>query len=104
MQAAGRAAYRARSEERSRIYAYETAPIPLAPEFTARFRKRTRAWNFFQAQPPWYRRSCASWVMRAKHEATRQRRFERLLDCSERGVSIEPLKYAKLRSSPRRPA
>jgi uncharacterized protein YdeI (YjbR/CyaY-like superfamily) len=46
------------------------------------------AWTFFQAQPPWYRRTCQFWVMSAKKEETRLRRLETLIACSAEGAWI----------------
>jgi uncharacterized protein YdeI (YjbR/CyaY-like superfamily) len=36
-------------------------------------RKNRKAASFFEAQPPWYRRSAIHWVVSAKREETRQR-------------------------------
>jgi uncharacterized protein YdeI (YjbR/CyaY-like superfamily) len=46
---------------------------------------------YFQQQAPWYRRTSSFWVMSAKQEATRQRRLEQLIACSERQRPIAPL-------------
>ena len=73
MHAAGLAAFRARVEPE---YSYESRPRALAPAYLAKFRAHPRAWRFFEAQPPGYRRTCAFWVMSAKRPETRARRLD----------------------------
>lgn len=92
MQPAGRAAFAARETRASRRYSYESQPAGLDPAFEGRFRQDQRAWDFFQSQAPWYRRTSTFWVMEAKREDTRQRRFETLRSCSARGERIPLLR------------
>jgi uncharacterized protein YdeI (YjbR/CyaY-like superfamily) len=83
---AGLAAFAARSEARSRTYAYERADEPaLPPEAEALFRSEPGAWEFFSAQAPWYRRNALHWVTGAAREATRERRLARLISDSAAG-------------------
>lgn len=93
--AAGRAAWGRRSEERSRVYAYERGHVPLDAERERALRANVKAWAFFQAQPPGYRKQCGTWVMRAKREETRVSRFATLLEYSAKGLPIPPLKWGK---------
>jgi uncharacterized protein YdeI (YjbR/CyaY-like superfamily) len=88
MHSAGLAALRARVKPR---YSYESRPRALAPADLAKLRAHPRAWRFFEAQPPWYRRSCAFWVMSAKRAETRARRLDVLIASSERREGIPPL-------------
>jgi len=78
-------------------YSFESRPRALAPAFLRRFRSRPSAYRFFEAQPPWYRRSASFWVMSAKRPETRVRRLDVLIGCSERGQGIPPLKQASAR-------
>ena len=81
MRPAGRAAFEKRNEEKSRIYSYEQRDhAKLAPEHQQMFEKSEKAWAFFQAQPPWYRRQATYWVVSAKSEETRLRRLRKLID------------------------
>jgi uncharacterized protein YdeI (YjbR/CyaY-like superfamily) len=89
MQPAGLAAFRARVKPQ---YSYESRPRALAPAYVARFRAHPRAWRFFEEQPPWYRRTCAFWVMSAKRPETRARRLGVLIESSQRQKGIPPLK------------
>ncbi|MEX2179949.1 MAG: YdeI/OmpD-associated family protein [Gemmatimonadaceae bacterium] len=69
-------------------YSFESAPRTLAPDFLRTFRAKKRAFAFFEAQPPGYRRLSAFWVMSAKRPETRASRFGILLECSARGARI----------------
>jgi uncharacterized protein YdeI (YjbR/CyaY-like superfamily) len=93
MAPAGLAAFARRKDS---AYTYE-APQELAPGYDARLRANAEAWAFLERQIPSYRRSCATWVMAAKQEATRERRLEQLIDCSARHAPVPPFKWAKLK-------
>jgi uncharacterized protein YdeI (YjbR/CyaY-like superfamily) len=55
------------------------------------FRSNIQAWEFFQSQPPWYRRTVTFWVTSAKKEETRRRRLDTLISDSADGRPIKPL-------------
>jgi uncharacterized protein YdeI (YjbR/CyaY-like superfamily) len=85
---AGRVAFDARDENRSRIYSYENRQRGLDAEREAAFRKSKAAWSFFESQAPWYRRTAAYWVMSAKRDETRDRRLSVLIECSKKRERI----------------
>jgi uncharacterized protein YdeI (YjbR/CyaY-like superfamily) len=91
MRPPGLAAFEARDRARTRRYSFENRSGTLPPEYLARLRANRRAWAFFQAQPPWYRRTCAWWVVSARREETRQRRLTTLVEDSAHGRAIAPL-------------
>ena len=91
MHEGGRAAFSRRSAERSGIYAYENRGTELSPEYQRKLKANKRAWEFFAAQPPWYRRTSIYWVMSAKKEETRERRLSSLIDFSSEGKPIPQL-------------
>ncbi|OLB87745.1 MAG: bacteriocin-protection protein [Chloroflexi bacterium] len=93
----GHAAFDARDEARSRIYAYENRSAGFDQAREAEFRRHRTAWKFFESQAPWYRRTATYWVMSAKREETRDRRLKVLIDQSKNGERIGPL----TRPSPR---
>jgi len=95
MSAKGRAAFEARTVERSRVYSYEQTNHDLSPEYDKRFRAAKDAWAFWQKQPPWYRRVTSRFVMSAKKEETRERRLARLIDDSAHGRLIREVPRAK---------
>jgi uncharacterized protein YdeI (YjbR/CyaY-like superfamily) len=92
MRPAGVAAFEARSDERSAIYSYEQRhEARLAPDEEREFRANERAWEFFQAQPPSYRRTALWWVVSAKREETRARRLRTLVEDSANGRRLPQL-------------
>ncbi len=80
MQPAGLEAFARRSEEKSRTYAYENKEAAaFTTEDEREFRASPKAWEFFQAQPPWYRKQAMWRVMSAKRPETRQKRLAQLI-------------------------
>jgi len=92
MHPAGRKAFEARKDDRSAIYSYEQrGQAKLGRGFERQFRSNTKAWEFFQAQPPGYRTTATYWVVSAKREETRRRRLVTLIDDSAHGRTVRPL-------------
>jgi uncharacterized protein YdeI (YjbR/CyaY-like superfamily) len=97
MRPAGLAAYEARREDKTAIYAYEQGGEAKLPrELERRFRDRTAAWEFFQSQAPWYRRTAIRWVVGAKKEDTRERRLATLIEDSANGRTLKQLTRPKV--------
>ena len=67
-------------------------PPELDEAFEARFRASADAWEWFQVQPPSYRRQAAHWVMSAKKPETRERRLAMLIADSAAGLRVGPLR------------
>jgi len=93
MHTAGLAAFEKR--DRTKVYSYENMNRGLGPTEEARFRKNRKAWEFFQKQPPGYRRLAAWYVMSAKQETTRERRLERVIRDSAAGRRLGPMSSKK---------
>ena len=92
MDPAGIRAFERRQDDTTDIYSYEqgkAAKLDAAAERT--FRANQKAWQFFQDQAPWYRRTAIWWVVSAKKEETRLRRLATLIEDSARGRTIAPL-------------
>lgn len=93
MTAAGLAAFAARGEARSRVYAYEQkTDATFSPEQEGLLRADTAAWEYFSARPAWYRRNATYWVVSAKREETRERRLATLIEDSRAGRLIKHLR------------
>jgi uncharacterized protein YdeI (YjbR/CyaY-like superfamily) len=88
MQPAGLAAFAARTENRSGIYAYEQRSDKLAAPYEKRLRQNKAAWDFFQAQTPSYRKLASWWVVSAKKEETRLKRLAKLIEDSAHGRTL----------------
>jgi len=92
MRPAGLKAFEERAPERTGIYAYEQRHLAeLGDEYERAFRANERAWAFFQAQPPGYRKTATWWVVSAKKEETRRRRLATLIEDSAQRRTIRPL-------------
>ena len=88
MQPAGKKAFAARKEYRSGIYAYEQRPAELVEPYASQFRRHKAAWEFFQAQPPYYRKTLTWWIVSAKQEKTRLDRLDKLIEASAKGQRL----------------
>jgi uncharacterized protein YdeI (YjbR/CyaY-like superfamily) len=90
MHPSGLAAFEARDPTRSGIYSFEQREKnkKLGAAYEARLKANTKAWAFFQAQPPGYRRLASLWVMSAKKEETKLRRLATLIADSAAGRRI----------------
>lgn len=92
MHPAGLRAFAQRKGEKSGIYAYEQRQkAKLTQAYEKQFRANQVAWDFYQAQPNWYRRVSAYWVISAKREETRLKRLATLIDDSAHNRTIRPL-------------
>jgi uncharacterized protein YdeI (YjbR/CyaY-like superfamily) len=81
---AGLDAFERRKEDRSRRYSFEQPDrIAFPPDFAKELRANREAWAYWEAQPPYYRKTVTWWVISAKREATRRKRFDTLVgDCA----------------------
>jgi uncharacterized protein YdeI (YjbR/CyaY-like superfamily) len=84
MKPAGRAAFEARNPAEAG-YSYEDGPKKLGRAYERELRETPKAWEFFKAQPPGYRRVASYWVMSAKKEETQRRRLAKLIEESAAG-------------------
>jgi len=92
MREAGLRAFAARTAARTGVYSFErneAAKLDASREKQLRANKKAAA--FFDAQPPWYRRTALHWVISAKREETRDRRLSQLIADSAAGRRIGPL-------------
>src|SRR4029453_4786674 len=86
MAPAGLDAYALRDPKKTGIYAFENRPRELSPVYEKKFRENKKAWQFFEKQPPGFKRLMIFRVMEGKQEETRQRRLAQLIEASAKGV------------------
>ncbi len=91
MQPAGLAAFAERTAAKSSIYAYEQTNADLIEVYEQRFRANKAAWDFFETQPAWYRRTAIWWVISAKKEETKLKRLATLIEDSAQKRTIRSL-------------
>jgi hypothetical protein len=91
--AAGLRAFEARDAKRTREYSFERArPAAFDRECESALRANRAAADFFDAQPPGYRKGATYWVMSAKKEETRKSRLAIVIGRAARGLRIDRLK------------
>jgi len=88
MRPAGLKAFEARIENKSGIYSYEQRSTELSEPYTKVLKKNKAAWNFFEKQPPSYRKMIGWWIISAKKEETRMARLEKLISESAKGKRL----------------
>jgi uncharacterized protein YdeI (YjbR/CyaY-like superfamily) len=95
---AGRAA-RAKWDDASEAgYSHERGLVELDAASRRELKANAKAWVFWQAQIPSYRKMVAGWLRNPKREATRESRLATLIDCCERGRAIPPVaKWVKMK-------
>jgi uncharacterized protein YdeI (YjbR/CyaY-like superfamily) len=91
VRAAGRAARGKWDDSRSSGYSHDTPLSVLDERGLAALRARPRAWRFWEAQTPSYRKVAGHWAVSAKREETRARRLAGLVAACEAGRAIPPL-------------
>ena len=99
MTAPGLKAFAGRDEQKAMQYSYERSACKLEGAYEKQFRGHAKAWEFFQAQPPGYRRTASWWVISAKREETRGKRLAKLIETSERGRRLDMLVSPSKRKS-----
>jgi uncharacterized protein YdeI (YjbR/CyaY-like superfamily) len=87
MHEAGLAAYNKRKDHKSAIYSFEKEEMKFSPTFEKQFKANKKAWKYFEALAPSYRKTSIHWVMSAKQEATQAKRLNSLIADSEAGTN-----------------
>ena len=95
MRPAGLKAFEARDAVKCGVYSFERETAALPPGFEKTFRANAKAWKFWEAQPPGYKRLAAHYVTSAKQEETRKRRLGILIRDSASGLRLGPLRSTK---------
>jgi uncharacterized protein YdeI (YjbR/CyaY-like superfamily) len=88
MTPAGLIAFEARKENKSGIYSYEQRRAELEEPYNSLLQQNEAAWNFFQSQPPSYRKGVSWFILSAKQETTRLKRLEKLIEYSVKGEKL----------------
>jgi uncharacterized protein YdeI (YjbR/CyaY-like superfamily) len=93
---AGMRAFERRSEKKSSIYAYENRSTAVLDADSERELKRHKAaWKFFEACPPWYKRTAIWRIISAKRPETRAKRLAELITCCAEGRSLPTLSLSR---------
>ncbi len=87
MQPAGLASFEKLKEGKSRIYSHEIKSAAFSTDLEKQFRANKRAWTYFEALAPSYKKTSINWVMSAKQDATKIKRLNMLIADSEAGTN-----------------
>lgn len=100
MTPAGLKAFALRKKHKTGVYSFEQGKAAvLPPKMRKALKANAAAWAFFTGQAPWYQRVATFWVLSAKQEATRVRRFGVLVQSSEKQRRVPPLVPTKVGSA-----
>lgn len=92
MKAAGLAAFAFKDVHPDSGYATARYDDALTDQMVSLFKETAGAWEFYQEQPPGYRKHAARWVTSAKREETRERRLATLIADSRNRLRIKQLR------------
>ena len=95
MRPAGLAAFEARTDGNTAIYAYEQPESSFSDEELARFQADQAAWADWERRAPSYRRAATYWITSAKQAATRERRFATLIEDSRAGRPLKQYAWGR---------
>ncbi len=94
MQPAGLQAFEKRKAGSS-SYAWEWRNAELRQDLEAKLKANEKAWSYFTELSPSIRQKTIYWVMSAKKEETKLRRFSILIDSTEKGEKIPAFNIGK---------
>ena len=95
---AGRAARAKWDDSGEAGYSHERGLMKLDAASAKKLRASAKAWRFWQAQIPSYRKMVAGWLRNPKREETRAARLATLIDCCKNGRAIPPVaKWVKMK-------
>ena len=83
---AGLRAFEERDRRKDAVYSYERPPAVMPSEMLVRLKADPRAWAFWEAERPSFRKQVAWWVTSGKRPETNERRFVELLQTASAGT------------------
>ena len=91
----GLKAFEKRKKERTGLASFEQGDLNLPEEFNKEFRKSKGAYSFFRSKAPSYQKQCVWWIVSAKREETRQKRFKILVNSCAQKELAPPFRWSK---------
>jgi uncharacterized protein YdeI (YjbR/CyaY-like superfamily) len=95
MRPAGLAAFEARTDGNTAIYAYEQPESSLSDAELALFQADEAAWADWEKRAPSYRRQATHWITSAKQATTRERRLATLIEDSRAGRLLKQYTWSR---------
>lgn len=94
MKPEGLKVFNARNKQNAKKASYESEPKTLSKELEEQLKLNKKAYAFFESLAPGYKKNTIHWVMSAKQETTRLRRFAILIESCLEGKKIPLLRRA----------
>jgi uncharacterized protein YdeI (YjbR/CyaY-like superfamily) len=91
----GEAAFSRMDKKNSKKASFEQKRIVMGKTFESKIKASKKAWSFFNALAPSYKKASTWWVISAKQEETKLRRLAVLIKSSEEGEKIPMLRVLK---------
>lgn len=91
----GLRAFSLRQDHKSVIYAYENENLELSKEFNAALMRDKSVWAFYKNLSPSIKKQSVNWIMSAKKQETRERRFAILLKSCGNAEIVPALRWTK---------
>jgi uncharacterized protein YdeI (YjbR/CyaY-like superfamily) len=87
MQKTGIEIFKKRPESNPNDYAFRNEGLKLPSDFESRFKKNSKAWDYFNSLAPSYKKLSIHWVISAVQDKTKTKRLNELIASSELGTN-----------------
>ena len=91
----GLQAFEHRKDHKSAIYTYEKESLELSEEFYNALKIDENAWTYYKKLTPSIKKQSVNWIMSAKKQETRDRRFDILLESCRNAELVPALQWTK---------
>lgn len=91
----GLSIYNQRKPEHSKVYENIRKDFKLDKSYVLQLKANKEAWETYTGLAPGMKKQVNRWIMTAKKEETRDRRFARLIEFSSKGELIPALRWSK---------
>ncbi|WKZ30154.1 MAG: YdeI/OmpD-associated family protein [Candidatus Dojkabacteria bacterium] len=92
MTPAGLKAFELRDKANNGAYSFEQAVVTFSKEYETKLKANKKAWEFFESQSAYYKRTAIWYVISAKRQETRDKRLNELITDSAAGLKIKSLR------------
>jgi uncharacterized protein YdeI (YjbR/CyaY-like superfamily) len=95
MMPAGLQAFEYRKESKSAIYTYEKPKLKLSKEYCEVLKSKKTVWANYNILTPSVKKMSINWIMAAKKQETRDRRFAIFIESCGANEVVPPLRWTK---------
>ena len=95
MMPTGMRAFEHRKDHKSAIYTYEKQNLTLSEEYIEALKTEARIWKYYKNLTPSVKKQSVNWIMSAKQQETRDRRFGIFIESCGARKLIPALEWAR---------